>query len=790
MLLLLLVPAITFGYMIVNTNSASNITDTQATLSGTVTNYNNFPVYANFRYTTVASTSCYNMTNFYSSSTITFNTSTTGTLNTLNQQIGNLQQDTTYYYCAVATTDQNQLYFGGSEVYYGSVKNFKTLVTPPSGGGSTGSGSGNQISGVTTHTVTGLTDTDVVLKGSVGGTGSLAYGYFRLSRVDKPPIFCNEIFGSQMIGIISTVPDAYGKVSGGGNFFANVTNLEPDTLYSYCAVVSNDARKPTEIKYGGVVTFHTDPCQSCPHTSVITYFPSEITSKSAFLKGSYGSSRKVKTFFEYKKESELNWIKVGEVTHETKSYGTMSFKLSGLTKNTPYNVRAVAETINTTGSSSPTQTFYGATLDFKTRLTDAVDYIGTPYNPGNGVGNDGNGNNIDYGNDPAIDPGGPNDPGGGNTGGNNTGGNNNGNGPNETGGYTDTGNGDDGNPGDDGVGDDGTGSDSGNGNGNGTNPNGDGNTNGGNPTDFDGDGFLNTVDSDIDGDGIPNILDNDTDGDGIPNTTDTDDDNDGIPDLLDGSPTATGTPFDYDGGGIPNILDSDMDGDGIPNILDNDTDGDGIPNTTDTDDDNDGIPDLLDGSPTGIGTPTDYDGGGTPNTLDTDLDGDGIPNVDDDDADGDGIPNNLDTDDDNDGIPDGQDTTPVGPVGPHLPIIGQTLEPDNDDIVRYHEGVETVFARRIKKSPIFQRKYGYTEGDNLQQFAWDLAHVFGKAFGYVGPDLREIRVSRPDVSAYQLWLSGNKLTVYEYYKNKVIDARRINSPFKTKNPYEYYFNKR
>jgi hypothetical protein len=85
------------------------------------------------------------------------------------------------------------------------------------------------------------------------------------------------------------------------------------------------------------------------------------------------------------------------------------------------------------------------------------------------------------------------------------------------------------------------------------------------------------------------------------------------------------------------------------------------------------------------------------------------------------------------------------------------------------------------------RHYGYQKGQNLLHFAWDLAHTFAKEFGYVDNEGKEIRVSQPDVSAYQLRLIGDKLTVYEYYKNKIIDLRERTTVFKNKNSYEYYF---
>ncbi len=121
--------------------------------------------------------------------------------------------------------------------------------------------------------------------------------------------------------------------------------------------------------------------------------------------------------------------------------------------------------------------------------------------------------------------------------------------------------------------------------------------------------------------------------------------------------------------------------------------------------------------------------------------------------------------------------------------LGQTNTPPALAIVRYMEGVETVFARQITADTNFAKKYGYIDGQDLQSFAWYLADELGRTFGYVDTSGKEIRVSKPDVAAYQLQLSGNKLTVYEYYMDKIIDVRNANASFKTASGYEYYWKK-
>ena len=140
----------------------------------------------------------------------------------------------------------------------------------------------------------------------------------------------------------------------------------------------------------------------------------------------------------------------------------------------------------------------------------------------------------------------------------------------------------------------------------------------------------------------------DTDGDGITDDVDTDDDNDGIVDEFDPYP------LDSDNDGVNNDADSDDDGDGIVDNSDtslNDTDNDGITNDIDIDDDADGIDDLSDLYP------FDTDNDGIRNDVDTDDDGDGYDDSIEGsgDPDGDGIPNRLDTDSDDDGYTDAEE---------------------------------------------------------------------------------------------------------------------------------------
>ncbi len=121
--------------------------------------------------------------------------------------------------------------------------------------------------------------------------------------------------------------------------------------------------------------------------------------------------------------------------------------------------------------------------------------------------------------------------------------------------------------------------------------------------------------------------------------------------------------------------------------------------------------------------------------------------------------------------------------------IGDTAIPPDLSLVRSQEGIETVFTRQIMASQALQNYYGYESSQNLYIFALDLADALARVFGYINEDGKEIRVSFPDVAAYELRLNGNILTVYEYYAGKVVNIQSTTQNFKNKSGYEYYFQK-
>ncbi|MES2709712.1 MAG: hypothetical protein V4726_24145 [Verrucomicrobiota bacterium] len=272
--------------------------------------------------------------------------------------------------------------------------------------------------------------------------------------------------------------------------------------------------------------------------------------------------------------------------------------------------------------------------------------------------------------------------------------------------------------------------------------------------DSNGDGKIDDP-TDTDGDGIPNIVDTnpgtfggapepmgpDADGDGVPDGTDLDNDNDGILDTVETANAINGG--DTDGDGIPDSLDLDSDGDGIPDAFESgqttgtvgpdgrltgpvgtdgipdsvqatpnggtvnytirNTDGDSRPDYLDLDSDNDGITDLREnGNPAAVDSNrdgrvdgADTDGDGLADSVDTpatplDSDGDGAADYRDLDSDNDSISDLLEsgngsvTDADHDGEADGPAHTNGLPSGVTTPVTNPE-DTDVDGIPDYRD---------------------------------------------------------------------------------------------------------
>jgi hypothetical protein len=98
--------------------------------------------------------------------------------------------------------------------------------------------------------------------------------------------------------------------------------------------------------------------------------------------------------------------------------------------------------------------------------------------------------------------------------------------------------------------------------------------------------------------------------------------------------------------------------------------------------------------------------------------------------------------------------------------------------------------RQIVADTLLAKNYGYQDGANLQNFAWTLSDMLAKTFGYVNSSRKEIRVSLPDIAAYQLFTNNGILTIYEYFDGKIVNIQKMTDALRSKYEYEYYFNKK
>jgi len=530
------------------------------------------------------------------------------------------------------------------------------------------------------------------------GSPSKMTAYFRYSKVTIPPIFCNDIYG---INMVSTKDINLGTANS-SSFYQYISNLSPDTIYYYCAIISNK----DNIAYGGssiVRKFHTSPLD----TTIKTNNATRITSTSAVLNGSYSSVKNVKTYFKYKedtivlssnpvKESILKtlintalafddapqpWKKVGEQNHtignRSNLYGNINFSLTGLKPSTRYLFMAVAD---------DSKIFNGSTFNFTTSPS------GEDGGRDEGDGRDGRGScptgwtgtYPDY----CIPPGGGSCPTG----------------------WT------------------------------GTYPNCIAPGGGTCPI-----GWTGTY---------PNCINP------VSCT---------LPEVYSPSTNSCVTPPVCT---PPKVLEEDKNKcitPPTPSFCEqNLNDASCLPGPGWTWNPNNG---TWNGGNWNGGTWTggNWNGG----VWSGGVWSGGVWS-------GSG------------GIWSGgtwSNGVWTGGSWTGKLIIGQIATPPVDAVVHWQEGIEHVFVRQIVANNDFAKLYGYEAGTDLQTFAWNLADQFARAFGYISNSGREIRVSQPDVAAYQLQLIGNKLTVYEYYYNKIVDIRNVTTVFKNASGYEYYFKK-
>lgn len=192
--------------------------------------------------------------------------------------------------------------------------------------GASGSGNNNSDGYVSTYNPTEIKEGGARLNGSIKASNSFPSTdtvnvYFRYSTLgDFPPVFCNDIYGSNMK---STKEIKLNPTSSGVAFYTNLSGLENDTQYYYCAIVSNKKN----IAYGEVRSFATLPDQSI---SVQTQNPLVASKTSAHLNGFYNTALPAETWFEYRKVNTSPVITEKVNANKNTNNGFSALDISGV----------------------------------------------------------------------------------------------------------------------------------------------------------------------------------------------------------------------------------------------------------------------------------------------------------------------------------------------------------------------------------------------------------------------------------------------------------------------------
>ena len=262
----------------ISTGSVTNITDSGATLSGTINNSDK-SLTCGIIYGTNSSLSSSSGTKKSTTSSGAFSVSLTG-----------LIPNTTYYYRAYAVVD--------GEYKYGEVSSFKTV---------------KEVT-VSTGSATDVTDSGVTLSGTINNS-------------DKS-LTCGIIYGTN--SSLSSSSGTNKSTTSSGAFSVSLTGLSPNTTYYYRAYVVVDG----EYKYGEVSSFKT-----IKEVTVSTGSATDVTDSGATLSGTINNSDKSLTCgIIYGTSSSLS--SSSGTKQSTTSSGIYTITISDLNPNTTYYYRA------------------------------------------------------------------------------------------------------------------------------------------------------------------------------------------------------------------------------------------------------------------------------------------------------------------------------------------------------------------------------------------------------------------------------------------------------------------
>ena len=302
----------------VSTNSASSISQNSATLNSSV-NPNNSNTNTWFEYGTTQSLGY----------TVGYQSVGSGNSSTnISYNLSGLQSSTTYYYRLVASNS-----YGTS---YGSILSFITQTSIPSG----------QIPTVSTNSASSISQNSATLNSSVNPNNSNTNTWFEYGTTQS----LGYTVGYQSVG----------SGNSSTNISYNLSGLQSSTTYYYRLVASNSYGT----SYGSIMNFYTTGSglfQTGSAPLVVTKNASPVYQNSALFNGSVNPRGGLTTaWFEWGTNSNsLPKSTVSQPMGIGTTYYDLSYALSGLSTNTTYYYRAVAQ--NLYGA------IYGNILNFTTQ---------------------------------------------------------------------------------------------------------------------------------------------------------------------------------------------------------------------------------------------------------------------------------------------------------------------------------------------------------------------------------------------------------------------------------------
>ncbi|HMV67202.1 MAG TPA: hypothetical protein PKA64_10155, partial [Myxococcota bacterium] len=191
------------------TNAAQSVAQSTATLAG-AGNPNRAATTGWFRYSTVDPGACNDTFGLRAPSTGGASLGSGTTSIDYTQPLSGLSADTTYYFCALASSAE------GTSL--GAVLSFRTQAAPT----------------VTTSPVTVVTSTTATLPGTGVPKGIATTGWFRYSTTN--PGACSDSFGTRAPSSGGT---SLGAVYTDVPYTQSISSLQPGTTYYYCAIANN-----------------------------------------------------------------------------------------------------------------------------------------------------------------------------------------------------------------------------------------------------------------------------------------------------------------------------------------------------------------------------------------------------------------------------------------------------------------------------------------------------------------------------------------------------------------------